>query len=426
MLYRTLVHGFRTCLNGLRKLEVPIPDGGLVSRMFDAGLHGLSFFDGQDREVNEAMEWLALCFMEINPHIVQEVWTQKIGAYVECAKKRVWVLAIVQQLLSRDNISPTLVPIVLDHLISRLPELGELDESVAVAIIRMFKLAFGAVTLFPADNEPVLASRLGRLIMDCFPLAAKSPHGTHYFHLLRGLFRAIGGGGGKFELIYKEVLPLLPEMLECLNRQLNSSSGFHRDLVVELCLTVPLRLTHLLPHLTYLMQPLALALRGGNELVSQGLRTLELCIDNLTPDFLDPTLNTVLRDLMGALHDLLKPVPASHHHAHTTIRILGKLGGRNRKLLDQEPLLDYRQYSDPAKIRVSFSGNVATLSLAPVSKLALKTIRKPPATIPATSKAQYQGYAYSYLESCLSVLVQDVRSFPFLTRLRRTDLADRE
>jgi transformation/transcription domain-associated protein len=295
---------------------------------------------------------------------------------------------------------------------SRLPELGELDESVAVAIIRMFKLAFGAVTLFPAENEPVLASRLGRLIMDCFPLAAKSPHGTHYFHLLRGLFRAIGGGGGKFELIYKEVLPLLPEMLECLNRQLNSSSGFHRDLVVELCLTVPLRLTHLLPHLTYLMQPLVLALRGGSELVSQGLRTLELCIDNLTPDFLDPTLNTVLRDLMEALHDLLKPVPASHHHAHTTIRILGKLGGRNRKLLDQEPLLDYRQYSDHTKIRVSFSGNVTTLNLAPVSKLALKTIKKPPATIPTASKAQYQGYAYKYLENCLSVLVQDVCSFP--------------
>ena len=118
-------------------------------------------------------------------------------------------------------------------------------------------------------------------------------------------------------------------------------------------------------------------------------------------------------ELMPDPTPALLPAPASHHHAHTTIRILGKLGGRNRKLLDQEPLLDYKQYSDPAKIRVSFSGNVTTLNLAPVSKLALKTIRKPPATIPATSKAQYQGYAYSYLENCLSVLVQDVRLLLF-------------
>ncbi len=117
--------------------------------------------------------------------------------------------------------------------------------------------------------------------MDCFPLAAKATKPTHYFHLLRALFRSIGGGGGRFELLYKEVLPLLPEMLECLNRQLHSSEGATRDMIVELCLTVPLRLTHLLPHLSYLMQPLALALKGSPELVTQGLRTLELCIDNL-------------------------------------------------------------------------------------------------------------------------------------------------
>jgi hypothetical protein len=30
----------------------------------------------------------------------------------------------------------------------------------------------------------------------------------------------IGGGGGRFEILYMEVLPLLPEMLENLNRQL--------------------------------------------------------------------------------------------------------------------------------------------------------------------------------------------------------------
>ena len=78
------------------------------------------------------------------------------------------------------------------------------------------------------------------------------------------------------------------------------------------------------------MQPLIYALQGGAEFVSQGIRTLELCIDNLTGDFLDPILKHVLRDLMEALHSHLKPLPGSHHHAHTTIRILGKLVGRNR------------------------------------------------------------------------------------------------
>lgn len=71
--------------------------------------------------------------------------------------------------------------------------------------------------------------------------------------------------------------------------------GSTRDLlqVVELCLTTPLRSTHLVPHLHYLMKPLVLALREGPELVSQGIKALVLCIDNLIEDFLDPILRPV-------------------------------------------------------------------------------------------------------------------------------------
>ena len=101
--------------------------------------------------------------------------------------------------------------------------------------------------MFPQHNEPILTSHLSQLITECFPLAAKATKPTNYYHLLRSLFRAIGGGGGRFELLYMEVLPLLPEMLENLNKQLLVSDGYSRDMLVELSLTVPLRLTHLLP-----------------------------------------------------------------------------------------------------------------------------------------------------------------------------------
>ena len=59
-----------------------------------------------------------------------------------------------------------------------------------------------------------------------------------------------------------------------------------KDLFVELCLTVPVRLSVLLPYLHMLMDPLVSALNGSKMLISQGLRTLELCVDNLQPDFL--------------------------------------------------------------------------------------------------------------------------------------------
>lgn len=73
--------------------------------------------------------------------------------------------------------------------------------------------------------------------------------------------------------------------------------------------------------------------------MSQRLRTLELCVDNLIGDFLDQILRrTVLRDRMEDLYSHLRPPFGNHHHAHTTIRILeilGKLGGWNRRLLDE-------------------------------------------------------------------------------------------
>jgi len=50
-------------------------------------------------------------------------------------------------------------------------------------------------------------------------------------------------------------------------------SGLHRqymkDLFVELCLTVPVRLSSLLPYLPLLMDPLVSALNGSQTLVSQ-------------------------------------------------------------------------------------------------------------------------------------------------------------
>ena len=135
---------------------------------------------------------------------------------------------------------------------------------------------------------------------------AQDPY--NYFLLLRALFRSIGGGGlghrsedsdllghlvllsfpplpsppfpplpspphpitGSHELLYQEFLPLLSSLLQGLNRL---QSGIHKqymkDLFVELCLTVPVRLSSLLPYLHMLMDPLVSALNGSQTLVSQ-------------------------------------------------------------------------------------------------------------------------------------------------------------
>ncbi|KAJ7507855.1 hypothetical protein B0H11DRAFT_2271401 [Mycena galericulata] len=395
-LFKTLLHAFRSCLIAIKKAGDVIIDGSRMNRLFVASVRSMSLFEPSNEDPTE---WFAMVLIELNLHVFQEIWAHNMEFFFQCAQKRPLILNLCQVILTKDPFSPTLLAIVLRFLVDRLPMLGEYDEPTAGATIRLFKMAFSSVTTHQTTNEPILASHLPKLLMDCFPLAAKATKPTHYLFLLRSLFRAIGGGGGRFEILYKEVLPLLPEMLESLNVQLLASEGQTRDLIVELCLTVPLRLTHLLPHLTYLMQPLALALRGGPELVAQGLRTLELCIDNLTPDFLDPTLSTVLRELMEALHSHLKPLPASHQLAHTIIRILGKLGGRNRRLLTLEPALKFHDPSEAAKVPISFAGSVERIDIGPTATLACRTLKK--------GHARDRLHAYNYLENSLSAMLNE-------------------
>ncbi|KAK3065640.1 transcription-associated protein 1, partial [Teratosphaeriaceae sp. CCFEE 6253] len=265
-----------------------------------------------------------------------------------------------------------------------------------------------AVTLFSQHNEGVLLPHVRKLITRSIELSVTADQPKNYFLLLRSLFRSIGGG--RFEHLYKEILPLLEMLLEVLNTQLAAApDGESRDLFVELSLTVPARLSHLLPHLSYLMRPLTVALRSGerapasesrgrggereggqvmasvsevrsggagsSELTAQGLRTLELCVDNLTADYLDPIMQPWMEEIMGSLWRMLRPgsvaalpapgsglpvVVTGHTGAHTAVRILGKLGGRNRRFLTGPPALEWRGYADDeASVDVRLIGAVA-------------------------------------------------------------------
>ncbi|KAG9127635.1 hypothetical protein FRC07_011379 [Ceratobasidium sp. 392] len=368
ILFRTLLHVFKTVLAGIRTSEGPVPNGELIRRLFQNCIKCLTMYDDGRDGGKEAFEMLLQVFHEIEPHIFQEVWTTEMQFFIDHVQDHQNLLAMPQLLLSSEMVSHQLVAILLRYLVGKLDTLGEQNQKTASITLRLFKMCFMSVTVFPELNEPILFHHLSKLIMDSLRLATKAADPTNYFLLLRGLFRAMGGG--KFESLYNEVLPLLRDMLESLNRQLQAAEPSKQDLLVELCLTVPVRLTNLLPFLSFLMRPLVHALRAGPELVAQGLRTLELCIDNLTQEFLDPTLSPVLRELMAALHSHLKPQPGNHQHAHTTVRILGKLGGRNRRLQHQEPQLEYQGYSSDVTLALMFNGNAQTINIGPTCLLA--------------------------------------------------------
>ena len=297
------------------------------------------------KEEKDLLEQFANFFHHIDPATFHEIFQSEIPHLYEMMFEHAALLHVPQFLLASEATSPSFAGMLLQFLMSKIEEVGKADTQRSSILLRLFKLSFMAVTLFAHQNEQVLLPHVTKIITQCIQLSTTAEEPMNYFLLLRSLFRSIGGG--RFELLYKEILPLLEMLLEVLNNLLLSARKTQeRDLFVELTLTVPARLSNLLPHLSFLMRPLVVALRAGSDLVGQGLRTLELCVDNLNADYLDPIIAPVIDDLMTALWEHLKPNPYSHFHAHTTMRILGKLAGRNRKFLTGPPEVHYKAYAD--------------------------------------------------------------------------------
>ncbi len=400
-LFRNVMIGIKTLIPNIKQRTRVELNGEILGRLFVDGVRCFSLHDGRDtKEERELMEIFTIIFVDLGPQVFNEVFSTHLPFLFDQILENATLLGIPQALLSNDLASKRFVAVLFRFLIDRLPELGDADKKHASVTLRLFKMAFMAVTIFPEENEVMLQPHLSHLIMSSMKLASKAAEPTNYFLLMRALFRSIGGG--RFELLYKDVLPLLPVLLENLNNLLEAAEPSKRELFVDLCLTVPVRLSVLLPYLGYLMRPLVIALQSSTELVSQGLRTLELCIDNLTPEFLDPIMAPHAQELMSALWKHLRPLPHNHQHSHTTMRILGKMGGRNRKMLQQAPKLEY--HDNPNKARtftIHFEGTSGQkIVWEPVLELALENISK--------GDASQKKHSFDIIRSAAACIVEEV------------------
>ncbi|KAJ2731298.1 transcription-associated protein 1 [Coemansia sp. BCRC 34962] len=286
-----------------------------------------------DREGKEQIEQFANLFVNLDPAVFHELFTSQFDYAFHAMIDHCAAISSVQVFVAFDATSPAFISIMLRYMCNRLELLGSDDEALTGTMLHLFKIAFLALAFFPEANEPVLQPYIQTIINSALTISKSAKKPENYFLLLRALFRSIGGG--RYESLYKEVFPVLQNLLETLN----SALGFAKraspmqELFVEICLTVPVRLSVLLPYLSLLMKPLVFALESGPELVSQGLRTLELCIDNLTREFLDPILTPVMDEIMSSLWVHLRLPSSASSQASVAARILGKLGGRNRHML---------------------------------------------------------------------------------------------
>jgi len=220
------------------------------------------------KEEKEVIENLGVIFSYLNPLSLKEIFLQTIDFIIERTFKNANIYILSSYFLATPATSCTFATILIEYLLKKMKFMGDSDLERSNLYLKLFKLVFGSVSVLAAENEKMLKPHLHSLVTRSLELALKAKQPYNYFLLLRALFRSIGGGN--HDLLYQEFLPLLPVLLQNLNElQTGLHKQYLKDLFVELCLTVPVRLSSLLPYLPMLMDPLVSALNGSTTLISQ-------------------------------------------------------------------------------------------------------------------------------------------------------------
>lgn len=397
---------FHECILGLQFFSSPEGKTVTDKKHFDIAAPSLPVSATKDGR--ELMDYFAIMFMQIDSPTFNDIVEAEIDFLYQAMLRDSALLHVAQSFLTSEITSPKFTGILLRFLKSKLSSLGNVDGNKSNILIRLFKLSFMSVNLFPITNEIVLLPHLNDLILDSLKFSTTAEEPLVYLYLIRTLFRSIGGG--RFENLYRSIKPILQVLLQSLNRMILTARRPHeRDLYVELCLTVPVRLSVLAPYLSYLMKPLVFALQGFPELTTQGLRTLELCIDNLTAEYFDPIIEPVVEDVIRSLFKLLKPQPFNHQISHTAVRILGKLGGRNRRFLKPHSDLRIAEELDipvNATFRILGINDEVPLSITPGVRSALDILQD------YRGEAFYKKSAYNYLRSILQLFLKPSLAIP--------------
>eukprot|EP01127_Copromyxa_protea_P022666 TRINITY_DN8267_c0_g1_i1.p1 TRINITY_DN8267_c0_g1~~TRINITY_DN8267_c0_g1_i1.p1 ORF type:complete len:3694 (+),score=584.33 TRINITY_DN8267_c0_g1_i1:40-11082(+) len=293
-------------------------------------------------EEKELLDKFSEVFTLIDLSIFQDVMSTEIGFLCDCIIENNSLTSVPQNFLGSEvpGIPRLFADIMLHYLISKM---GDLSSPNAEVLLRLFKMVFRSVSMF-TESDPILRPHLGPIITESMRWASLVKDSANYFYLLKHLFRSISNG--KFNEFAKEFLPLLSSLLDGLNILQDSAHPPHlRELFVELSLRIPVRLSALLPCLKLLVKPLVLALEAVGDLCTQGLRVLEVCVDKLGHDYLEPLFGNMKPRLMGALWRHLRPPP--YKHAPQVLRIMGKMAGKNRDFFDQPPRLVVTEEIEP-------------------------------------------------------------------------------
>lgn len=327
-----------------------------------------------EMDLKEMSVNLANSLSGTDANIIRKILGPNLDLLFKIAETNELFLSVLHQLFhTATGVSQVTWDIVLAYLICKLENLAHPPSSVSgnstdiltneptssdapdmgkqsALMLRVIKIMCKSISFHP-DNEKILRSRLSLFIKYCLILAHESRLSLNYIGVLRTMFRAVSDT--KNEASYKEVASNLPVIYGALMMLLDrTEQNTLHNVILELILIIPSKLESLLPHLPFLLRICCRAIRrvGGDKndisiLPGLALRTLDYWIENWSIDYVYPILEGqpgLLTEMMSGICLHLKPAP--YPHGSVAVRVLGKLGGRNKHFL-REIYPAYADYS---------------------------------------------------------------------------------
>ncbi|GIL72029.1 hypothetical protein Vretifemale_2442, partial [Volvox reticuliferus] len=413
----------------------------LMARLWSNGLRCLKLASYQpggsvpQGGSRDSYEMFAEVFLQLEPRDFVEVVSARLPDLFAALLEDKDTTHVVTHLLSASGASllpqtpmqqmqplgKMLLVVLLEFMVTQqMPLLSYPSSGEGALTLKLFKVLFHFLAGY-ADMEPVLLPHLVKMTERALAAAVSERDALGYLQLLRSFFRTVTPPSpSKWKMLYGALESFVEP---CLSLVLHMLNGPHppemQGVLLEICLTLPAPLTVLLPQLRRLMRPLTMAIKSGpDDLALSGVKTLEVWVDNLNPEFLEPALSEVIADLMHGLWALLK---YNNPLATKALALLGKMGGLNRRWLKDPQPLEYRDNPEHG-LRLILTFEPQTSFLVPVDRcVALARagiaagLEGPPSAGTATGLAvagvyggdggHYRRQALHFLHVCLASML---------------------
>lgn len=111
----------------------------------------------------------------------QEIFSTTINFLVERIYKNQSLQVIANSFLANPTTSPLFATVLVEYLLNKMEEMGSNLER-SNLYLRLFKLVFGSVSLFPVENEQMLRPHLHKIVNRSMELALISEEPYNYFY----------------------------------------------------------------------------------------------------------------------------------------------------------------------------------------------------------------------------------------------------